>query len=147
MRSITMLKRIRTLTAVALAGVLFGLMANQMVGAQSSGDEEPVVIEPLTQHALSTADGREAVMLRATFAPGAEMAAEPTIAHPAEEFVYVLEGTAVLTLQGEEPVRYEAGESWYNELRQAHTLRNGSAEEPMVVLAIWIGEEGELMGD
>jgi len=139
--------RSRTLAAVALAGALLGLLAGQMVGAQSSGDEDPVMTEVLTQHALGTVDGREAVMLRASFAPGAEMAAEPTIEHPAEEFVYVLEGTAVLTRQGEDPVRYQAGESWYNELSQAHTLQNGSADEPMAVIAVWIGEEGQVLGN
>lgn len=129
------------LTTVLFTGVMLGMFGMQMVGAQSEA-EEPIVREDLIKEALVTAEGNEAVMLRARFAPDAAMAEEPTLEHPAEEFVYVLEGTALMTRQGEEPIQFSEGDAWYNDLAQPHTLENASSSEPLRVLAVWIGEEG-----
>lgn len=129
------------LTTVLFTGVVLGVLGTQMVGAQSEA-EEPIVQEELARQALTTAEGNEAIVVRARFAPDAAMSAEPTLEHPAEEFVYVLEGTALMTREGEEPIEFSEGDAWYNDLALPHTLANASSSEPLRVLAVWIGEEG-----
>lgn len=130
------------LSAACIVGIALGLLVSPALRAQSVPDDEPVVTEELVRRQLKTAEGRQATLVRGRLAPGAAMAVEPTIEHPAEEFVYVVDGTATLTRAGDEPLRFETGDAWYNDPGQAHTLENASRSEPLMVVAVWIGEEG-----
>lgn len=86
--------------------------------------------------------GKEAVVLLAVFQPGAARAEGEELTHSAEEFVYVLEGSAMMTRAGEEPITFTQGNSWYNNHSQEHKLQNASTTEPLSVLAVWIGKKG-----
>lgn len=131
-----------TMAATLIVGIVVGTFGAGVLGAQAaSGDDAPIVEEELQRQPLMSADGMQGMLVRARLAPGAAMADEPNIEHPAEEFVYVVEGTATLTREGDAPLEFEAGDSWYNPSERAHTLANASSSEPLTVVAILIGDE------
>ena len=138
------MKRLNLLLAVVLtvaaAAVVIG---SQVMGQSESTGNEPIVIEELVRQELTTMDGKETLVMRVRFAPGAAMAAGATLEHPGEEFVYVIDGSALMTPEGDEASRFHAGDAWYNDLSRPHTLQNASSTEPLTVLAIWLGEKGE----
>lgn len=137
------MKRNWALVAVVLIAGAFVSIVGTPVSGQSETDEaESIVVEELARNSLATAKGKQAIVVQATLPPGAAMEEGASVSHPAEEFVYVLEGSAEMTREGEETLSFGTGDAWYNDLTQPHTLENASSREPLTVLAIWIGEKG-----
>jgi quercetin dioxygenase-like cupin family protein len=97
----------------------------------------------LKRTVLRTADlstpGREAVMAIAEFPPNA---VAPRHVHPGEEMGYVLEGTAVLEVEGKAPVTARAGESFFIAAGTPHGARNIGATTAKV-LGLYIVEKGK----
>jgi quercetin dioxygenase-like cupin family protein len=92
----------------------------------------------LQQRALSV-PGHEVVQVRVDFAPGT---AFPAHSHPGEEIAYVIEGVLEYQLDGQPPVRLEAGEVLFIPARAIHSAKNvgnGNAAE----LATYIVEQGK----
>jgi quercetin dioxygenase-like cupin family protein len=88
---------------------------------------EPVVTTLMNQ-ALSDAPGKEVMMLTVDYAPGA---ADPVHRHDAHGFVYVLEGTIVMGVDGGKEKTLHAGETFYEGPRDVHTVgRNASKTKP-----------------
>ena len=88
---------------------------------------EPVV-KTLMNQALSDAPGKEVMMLAVDYAPGA---ADPVHRHDAHGFVYVLEGTIVMGVEGGKEKTLRAGETFYEGPRDVHTVgRNASKTKP-----------------
>ena len=88
---------------------------------------EPVVTTLMNQ-ALSDAPGKEVMMLTVDYAPGA---ADPVHRHDAHGFVYVLEGTIVMGVEGGKEKTLRAGETFYEGPRDVHTVgRNASKTKP-----------------
>ncbi|MFS2020830.1 cupin domain-containing protein [Massilia sp. CT11-108] len=88
---------------------------------------EPVV-KTLMNQALSDAPGKEVMMLTVDYAPGA---ADPVHRHDAHGFVYVLEGTIVMGVEGGKEKTLRAGETFYEGPRDVHTVgRNASKTKP-----------------
>jgi len=88
---------------------------------------EPVVTA-LMSKALSDAPGKEVAMLTVDYAPGA---ADPVHRHDAHGFVYVLEGTIVMGVEGGKEKTLHAGETFYEGPRDVHTVgRNASKTKP-----------------
>jgi quercetin dioxygenase-like cupin family protein len=86
-------------------------------------------------------DGSELVAVEVRFPPGA--AALPH-RHPAFVYAYVVSGTIVSALNGEEPRTYRAGQSWHEEPGVLHRVtRNPSARKPATLLAVFITKPGE----
>lgn len=133
----------RFLYAIVLAvGVALGAIGSGVL-AQDGDATEPVTARELLRTQVTSQDGPKTVWVRRVeLAPDVAMASEPEIEHPAQEFVYVLDGAATLTRRGDNPVEFSAGDAWRNDLAQAHTLENASATEPLAVIAVWIGDEG-----
>jgi quercetin dioxygenase-like cupin family protein len=96
------------------------------------GGEKRVLLQA---KALSDAPGKKAIMATVHYAPG--QASIPHY-HPGSVFAYVLEGEVVSQLDGEPPVSYKAGDSWYEAPRTPHnTSRNASASKPATLL-VWL---------
>ena len=136
-------KRKGALYAITLAvGVLLGALGSGVL-AQDGDSPEPVVQQELMRTSVASRDGAKTVWVRRVeLAPDVAMSADPEIEHPAQEFVYVLDGTATLIRAEEAPLEFTAGEAWHNDFARAHTLQNGSSTEPLTVIAVWIGDEG-----
>ena len=66
------------------------------------------VVTPLMLKELPDIPGKEALVITVDFAPGA---ADPIHRHDAHAFVYVLEGSIVMQLKGDQPVTLTPGKS------------------------------------
>lgn len=134
------MKRKGTFTMLTLAvGLVLGMLGSQVFGNQH-GDEEPIDRAELDNRPLETVEDGQGRVVQVRLAPGASFADGPTVTYPAEEFVYVVEGSGTLQREGEE-IEVEAGDSIYNGFEEPHNLIN-TGNEPLTVVAVWIGEEG-----
>jgi quercetin dioxygenase-like cupin family protein len=97
----------------------------------------------LMKQSLGDVAGKEATVLTVDYAPGA--ASEPHI-HPGSVFAYVLEGTVVTQLEGEQPMTYTKGQSWYELPKKPHMVsRNASVTEPAKLLVLLLSQKGEAL--
>lgn len=62
--------------------------------------------------------------------------------HHGHELGYVLEGTAILEVEGEPTTTLRAGESYHVEAGRIHDVRN-PGPTPARALAVWIVEQGK----
>ena len=84
--------------------------------------------------------GKTGLLLVISYAPGQASKAH---VHPGSVFAYVLEGEVTSQLEGQAPVTYKAGQSWYEPPRVPHLVsRNGSNTAPAKLLAMLIVDDG-----
>lgn len=116
----------------AAACALFGPTAN-------AAPPQPVVTE-LMDKALPDIPGRDALMLTVDYPPGA---ADPVHRHNAYGFVYVLEGSIVMQVNGGKEVTLTAGQTYYEGPEDIHTVgRNASQTRPAKFLVMLIKQQG-----
>jgi quercetin dioxygenase-like cupin family protein len=102
------------------------------------GGEEKVT--PVQMQKLPDAPGKQVIMAVVSYEPGQASAAH---VHSGSVFAYVLEGEIVSQLDGQPPVTYKAGESWYEAPRIGHLVsRNASTVRPAKLLAYLLMDEG-----
>lgn len=96
---------------------------------------------PLLRKALTDLPGnKEGLMLTVTFPPGAD---GPKHRHDAHTFVYVLEGTIVMQVEGGEPVTLQPGDTFYENPKDIHVVsRNASATEPAKFVVFMVKDAG-----
>ena len=100
-------------------------------------------VSVLMKQPLADMAGKEATVLTVDYAPGA--VSDPHV-HPGSVFAYVLEGTVVTQLEGEQPMTYTKGQSWYESPKKPHVMsRNASATEPAKLLVFLLSQEGEAL--
>jgi quercetin dioxygenase-like cupin family protein len=59
-------------------------------------------------------------------------------------FAYVVEGAVVSQLEGEQPVTYTKGQSWYEPPKKPHLVsKNASQTQPAKLLVFLLSQEGE----
>ena len=108
-----------SLKCMGLAGVIV------MLGHTTVMAEDKVSM--LMKQRLPDMAGKEATVLTVDYAPGA---ASESHVHPGSVFAYVLEGTVATQLEGEPPMTYTKGQSWYESPKRPHVIsRNGSETE------------------
>ena len=130
----SIVKMRRGAAAAALAcAIVTGTLGGHLLSAQQTALKRTI----LQQHDLA-APGREAVMAVAEL-PRDAVAARHT--HPGEEMGYVLEGTAVLEVDGKPPVTLKAGESFFIEAGTPHSARNIGPTTARI-LGLYIVERG-----
>ena len=97
-------------------------------------------VAPLMTKELTDIPGKEVLILTVEFAPGG---ADPIHRHDAYGFVYVLEGSVVMQVKGEEPVTLTAGQMYYEGPDDVHIVgRNASSTRPAKLLAILVKNKG-----
>lgn len=102
------------------------LLAAGPVGAQQAPPEAKVT--PLMTKALADYPGQEAQMITVDYPPGA---VDPVHRHDAHAFVYVLEGSIVMGVQGGKQVTLTPGQTFYEGPNDVHTIgRNASLTKP-----------------
>jgi quercetin dioxygenase-like cupin family protein len=100
-------------------------------------------VSVLMKQPLPDMAGKVATVLTVDYAPGA--ASDPHV-HPGSVFGYVLEGTVVTQLEGEQPITYAKGQSWYESPKKPHVVsRNASVTEPAKLLVLLLSQEGEAL--
>ena len=93
------------------------------------------------QQRLADMTGKEGTVLTVEYAPGA---ASESHFHPGSVFAYVLEGAVVSQLDGEKPMTYTKGQSWYESPKKPHIVsKNASETEPAKLLVVLLSQEGE----
>jgi quercetin dioxygenase-like cupin family protein len=122
---------------------LAGLVALFFVGFVAAGDHDagapPPVVTTLMTEALPDYSGKEMLMLSVEYPPGG---ADPVHRHDAEAFVYVLEGSIVMGVNGDKPVTLTAGQTFHEGPHDIHTIgRNASREKPARFLAILLKDK------
>lgn len=130
-------RRPLAVTSVSLAVLLSGaFLARRAIALPTP---EPVVSELMTK-ALGDIPGKEALMLSVTFPPGA---VDPVHRHQAHAFLYVLEGSLVMALNGGKEVTLTPGQTFYEGPNDIHTVgRNASATKPAKFVVLLIKEKG-----
>lgn len=119
----------------ALAGAIL------VLGQATALAEDSVSV--LMKQPLADMAGKVATVLTVDYAPGA--ASDPHV-HPGSVFAYVLEGTVVTQLEGEQPMTYTKGQSWYESPKKPHMVsKNASVTEPAKLLVVLLSQEGEAL--
>ena len=114
-------------------GLLF-LLACGTAGAQTAGKVAPASTPPMAKvselmtKALKDYPGKEAMMITVVYPPGS---VDPVHRHHAHAFVYVLEGSIVMGLNGGKTVTLGPGQTFYEGPDDVHTVgRNASKTKP-----------------
>jgi quercetin dioxygenase-like cupin family protein len=92
----------------------------------------------LQKHDLGV-PGREAIMMRGEFKPGA---AVPRHTHPGEEIGFVLQGEVTLEVQGKPATTLKAGDVFFVPAGQIHAARNAGKADAVVV-STYVLEKGK----
>jgi quercetin dioxygenase-like cupin family protein len=97
---------------------------------------QDAVVTPIMSKDLPEFPGKEGLMITVLYPPGAS---DPIHRHNAHAFLYVLEGSIVMQVKGEQEVTLTPGQSFYEGPKDIHTVgRNASSTKPakFVVLLV-----------
>ncbi|MEV8518474.1 cupin domain-containing protein [Dyella marensis] len=112
-------------------------------GAQEAAhrpDAPHASVATLMTKALSDYPGKEAMMITVDYPPGS---VDPVHRHHAHAFVYVLEGSIVMAVNGGKPVTLKAGDTYYEGPDDVHTVgRNASQTEPAKFVVVLLKDKG-----
>lgn len=134
-------KRLAPITVLsALGGLLLAACAKEA----SEIPTPPVVAEttilPVMSQALADMPGKEVLAITVEYPPGGSSESHR---HNAHVFVYVLEGSVVMGVQGKEAVTLSKGQTFYENPDDIHTVsRNASSTETAKILALLIKDVG-----
>ena len=106
----------------------------------SRGADESVRVTELMTKPLVGVPGKEVTMITVDYAPGAS---DPVHRHDANAFVYVLEGTVEMQMEGAEKVTLRPGQTFYEAPDGVHLVgRNASDTEPARFVVLLVKSEG-----
>jgi quercetin dioxygenase-like cupin family protein len=84
--------------------------------------------------------GKEALMMTVTYSPGG---ASLPHRHDAQVFVYVLQGTLTMQVDGSAPVTLRPGQTFYEGPGDVHRVSaNASSTEPASILVFMVKSKG-----
>jgi quercetin dioxygenase-like cupin family protein len=113
--------------------VLLSLMAGPLMA------QEPEVT-PLMSTDLTDIPGKEVLMMTVEYPPGGS---DPIHRHHAHGFLYVLEGSVVMQVQGGQPVTLTPGQTCYEGPHEVHSVgRNASRTQPAKFLGSLVKDQG-----
>lgn len=97
-------------------------------------------VTPLMTKDLTGLAGKEATMLTVEYAPGASSSKHR---HNAHTFVYVLEGSIVMQVEGGKETTLGPGQTFYESPDDIHTVsKNASNTQPAKFLVFFVKEKG-----
>lgn len=129
------MNHLKLLFAAAAAAVAFSASAHD---GHEPGKEKQAVLQ---HHVLPDMPGKIGIMATVQYAPG--QASIPH-EHPGSVFAYVLEGEVISQLEGQAPVTYKAGESWYEAPHAGHLIsKNASNTKPATLVVFLLATDGE----
>jgi quercetin dioxygenase-like cupin family protein len=125
------------MTTFRLLAVLL-LLAADCVNAHEGPLDAQLTI--LMTKALADYPNKEALVFTVDYPPGA---IDPLHRHDAHAFVYVLEGSIIMQVEGGDLVTLGPGQTFYEGPDDLHTVgRNASMTEPAKFLVILLKETG-----
>lgn len=109
--------------------------------AEAQQERPPAQVTTLMSKALAEHPGKEAIVITVEYPPGGE---SPVHRHNAHAFVYVLEGSIVMGVQGGKTVTLKPGQTFYESPDDIHTIsHNASLTEPARFLVFLLKNSGE----
>ena len=121
---------------IAAKKALMGILC---LFAVPSVAENPKVTPLLTKE-LAGVSGKEGVMLTVEYPPGASSSKHR---HNAHTFVYVLEGSIVMQIEGGKAVTLGPGQTFYESPDDVHTVsKNASDSQPAKFLVFFVKDKG-----
>ena len=119
--------------SVAVNSRLTPLMAKESVAQNSKAT-------PLLTKDLAGIAGKEAVMLTVEYPPGASSSKHR---HNANTFVYVLEGSIVMQVEGGKETTLGPGQTFYESPDDVHVVsKNASNSQPAKFLVFFVKDKG-----
>jgi quercetin dioxygenase-like cupin family protein len=121
--------------------IVFGCVvaALSLSSGNGAAQEAGAKVVPLMAKDLAGIDGKEGVMLTVEYAPGASSKQHR---HNAHTFVYVLEGSVVMQVDGGEPVTLGPGQTFYESPTDIHAVaRNASDIRPAKFLVFFVKDK------
>jgi quercetin dioxygenase-like cupin family protein len=113
--------------------VLLSLIAGPLMA------QEPKVTSLMSKD-LPDFPGKETVMITVEYPPGGS---DPIHRHHAHGFIYVLEGSVVMQVQGGKEVTLTPGQAFYEGPDDVHVVgRNASTTRPAKMLVILVKDKG-----
>ena len=96
-------------------------------------------VTSLMSKPLPDIPGKELLMITVEYPPGSH---DPVHRHNAHAFIYVLEGSIVMGVNGEKPVTVTAGQTFYEGPNDIHTVgRNASKTTPAKFLVFLLKDK------
>ena len=118
---------------------LIPLLMFLAAGASFAQPEEPPVT-PLMSKDLTNIPGKEVLMITVEYPPGWS---DPVHRHNAQGFIYVLEGSVVMQVQGGKEVTLTPGQTFYEGTDDVHVIgRNASTTKPAKLLVFLVKNKG-----
>ena len=115
------------------------IVACSSLAAAPANAVEAVVTSLMTK-ALADLPGKEAVMITVEYPPGS---VDPVHRHDAHAFIYVLEGSIVMQVQGGKEVTLTPGQTFYEGPNDVHVVgRNASTTKPAKFVVVFIKKQG-----
>ncbi len=132
----------RTRLALVASGALLTCWLTGASTAADQGHEKsPGSVQPLLTRDLPDIPGKEVVMLTVTYLPGG---ASLPHRHDAEVFVYVLEGSVVMQVDGQPAVTLGAGQTFHEGPADIHRQSaNASATQPAKIVVFMIKDKNK----
>jgi quercetin dioxygenase-like cupin family protein len=113
--------------------MLLGLMSGTSIA--QAADVTPLITKDLTD-----GPGREVMMITVEKGPGG---ADPIHRHNAQGFIYVLEGSIVMQVDGGKEVTLTPGQIFYESPSDVHVVgRNASDTKPVKLLVFLVKDKG-----
>ena len=113
--------------------VLAGLVVGNAVAEEAK-------VTPLLSKELKEGSGKEGLMMIVEYPPGN---ADPIHRHNAHGFIYVLEGSVVMQVQGGKQVTLTSGQTFYEGPEDVHVVgRNASNSQPARLLVFLVKDKG-----
>jgi quercetin dioxygenase-like cupin family protein len=117
----------------ANAWLLLSLMTSPVMAQQPD-------VAPLMLRELTDILGKEVLMMTVEYPPGGS---DPVHRHDAHGFIYVLEGSVVMQVQGGTEVTLTPGQTFYEGPDDVHVVgRNASTTRPAKFLVILVKDTG-----
>src|SRR5215510_7972050 len=124
-----------------LSLVVLCLMTGTLMAQEPAATKAPQAsVTSLTSKDLPEFPGKEVLMITVDYPPGAM---DPIHRHDAHAFVYVLEGTIVMGVEGGKEVTMTKGQTFYEGPTDIHTIgRNASKTKP-AKFVVWMVKDKE----
>jgi quercetin dioxygenase-like cupin family protein len=116
-----------------MAWLLLSLMTSTVTAQQPD-------VAPVMSRELTDIPGKEVLMLTVEYPPGGS---DPVHRHDVHGFIYVLEGSVVMQVQGGTAVMLTPGQTFYEGPDDVHVVgRNASTTRPAKFLVILVKDQG-----
>jgi quercetin dioxygenase-like cupin family protein len=118
--------------------LLAGVSTAQVLNAQ----QPPIKRTDVLKTDMAGMEGKDANMWIADIAAGA---ATGKHSHPTPRFVYVMEGSVMLEIEGKPAQTFKAGQGFQEMPGVVHNFRNASTTEPAKALGFQIAGKGQAL--